>query len=165
MDAKPQAQDFHLRSGQVTQTDFLKSETTTYPYVRSDEFEAIELTCWEATILFVLPPPGADISRLEGALAKNPDLVEPFLPYHAGDVQMSVSHFVYETDMRDALQKLGVHLIFSGNNTLLSMAPNRSGGILRRSSPKNGNHRGRRWNPRRLRYDFRRRVRRNHDGS
>jgi serpin B len=40
-------------------------------------------------------------------------------------------HFVYETDMRDALQNFGVHLIFSDNNTLLSMAPNRSGGILR----------------------------------
>ena len=130
VDAKRQAQDFLLRSGQTIQTDFLKSETTNYPYVRSDEFEAIELTGWEATILFVLPPPGADISRLEAALAKNPDLVEPFLAYHEGDVQMPMFHFTYETDMRDALQKLGVHLIFSDSTTLLSMAPNRSGGKL-----------------------------------
>ena len=82
MDAKPQGQDFRLRSGQITQTDFLKSETTSYPYVRSGEFEAIELACWGATILFVLPPPDADVSQLEAALAKNPDLVEPFLAYH-----------------------------------------------------------------------------------
>ena len=37
----------------------------------------------------------------------------------------------YETDMRDALQEMGVHLVFSDSNTLLSMAPNRSGGKLR----------------------------------
>lgn len=82
VDAKPQGQDFRLRSGQITQTDFLKSETTSYPYVRSGEFEAIELACWGATILFVLPPPDADVSQLEAVLAKNPDLVEPFLAYH-----------------------------------------------------------------------------------
>lgn len=130
LNAKPQARDFHLRSGQTTQTDFLKSETTYYPYARSDEFEAIELTCREATILFVLPPPGTDISQLDAALAKNPGLVEPFLTSREGDVQMPMFHFGYETDMRDALQKMGVHRIFSDSNTLLSMAPNRSGGIL-----------------------------------
>ena len=131
LDAKLQAQDFRLRSGQTTQADFLKSETAYYPYVSSDEFEAIELTCWGATILFVLPPPGSDVSQLEAALAKNPDLVEPLLASREGDVQMPILHFTYETDMRDALKKLGVHLIFSDSNTLLSMAPSRSGGILR----------------------------------
>jgi serine protease inhibitor len=131
IEAKPQTQDFHLRLGQIAHTDFLKSETTYYPYVRADEFEAVVFTCWQATILFVLPPPNADISQVEVALAKNPDMVEPFLAPHEGDVQMPTFHFVYETDMRDSLQKLGVHLIFSDNTTLLSMAPNRSGGKLR----------------------------------
>jgi serine protease inhibitor len=91
----------------------------------------VVLTCWEAAILFVLPPPNTDISQLEVALAKNPDMVEPFLAPHEGDVEMPTFHFVYETDMRDSLQKLGVRLLFSDNTTLLSMAPNRSGGVLR----------------------------------
>ncbi len=54
-----------------------------------------------------------------------------FLASHEGDVQMPTFYFVYETDMRDSLQRLGVHRIFSDNTTLLSMAPNRSAGTLR----------------------------------
>jgi hypothetical protein len=46
---------FHLRSGDIVQADFLKSEFENYPYVRTEEFEAGVLTCWQATILLVLP--------------------------------------------------------------------------------------------------------------
>ena len=130
-DTKGAKRDFHLRSGETIQAEFLPSEAASYLYARADEFEAIQLNCWQATILFVLPPPGSDIAELEAALAKNPDMVEPFLLWHQGDVQMPTFHFTYETDMRDSLQKLGVHLIFFNANTLLSMAPSVSGGMLR----------------------------------
>jgi len=131
IEAQPAKSGFHLRSGNTVQTDFLTSETTDYPYARTDDFEAALLSCWYASILFVLPAPGTDIAQLEAALAKNPDMVEPYLVSREGDVRMPIFHFSYETDLGDALQKLGVHRIFQNTDTLLSMAPSRQGGLLK----------------------------------
>jgi hypothetical protein len=47
---KREKRDFHLRSGDIVQADFLKSEFENYPYVRTEEFEAVVLTCWQTTI-------------------------------------------------------------------------------------------------------------------
>jgi len=131
LEAKRETHDFRLRSGEVVQADFLKSEFEVYPYARTDEFEAIELSCWQASILLVLPAANKDVGQLEAAFSKNPDLVESLLARREGDVQLPPFHFSYETDLRNSLEKMGVHRIFTDPNTLLSMAPTRDGGILR----------------------------------
>jgi serine protease inhibitor len=130
-DMKGFGHDFRLHSGEVIQAAFLKSEDTSYPYVQTDGFEAVQLSCWQASILFVLPAPDSNVWELEAALIKNPDLVEPLLTMRQGDVQMPTFHFSYEGDLCNSLQKMGVQRVFSDSATLLSMVPSRSGGILR----------------------------------
>ena len=131
MEAKREKHDFHVRSGDAVQAEFIKSESWTYPYARTEQFEAVVLTCWQATILFVLPPPGGTIEQLEAAYAANPDLVEPLLVQREGDVRLPPFQFSFETDLRSSLEKMGVHRIFDNNTTLLAMAPRVSGGLLR----------------------------------
>ena len=128
--AKSEKQDFHLRSGDVVQAEFIKSEFEIYPYVRTDQFEAVMLTCWQATILLVLPPPDGTIEQLEAAYAKSNNLIEPLLVQHEGDVRLPPFHFSFETNFRNSLEKMGVHRIFNDPDTLLAMAPKRSGGEL-----------------------------------
>ena len=40
-------------------------------------------------------------------------------------------HFSFEANLRNALEKMGVHRIFDDQHTLLAMAPQMSGVILR----------------------------------
>ena len=129
--AKREKHDFTLRSGKVMQADFLKSEFEVYPYVRADEFEAVVLSCWQASILLVIPAPDKDIGQFAATLAKDPNIIEPYLARREGDVQLPPFHFSYETDLRSSLEKMGVHRIFTNSNTLLSVAPKRAGGILK----------------------------------
>jgi serpin B len=131
LDAKREKHDFTLRSGNVVQADFLKSEFEVYPYVRANEFEAVLLSCWQASILLVVAAADKDIGQFEAALAKDPNMIEPFLVRREGDVQLPPFHFSYETDLRSSLEKMGVHRIFTDPHTLLSMAPQRAGGILK----------------------------------
>jgi serine protease inhibitor len=129
--AKREKHDFQLRSGDVVQADFLKSEVEVYAHAHTDEFEAIVLACREASILLVLPTLGRTIEGLEAAFAKNPDMVEPVLARAEGDVQMPPFHFFYKVDLQRSLEKMGVHRIFTDPNTLMLMTPNRAGGLLR----------------------------------
>ena len=45
-------------------------------------------------------------------------------------MQIPPFHFSFETDLRSSLEKMGVRRIFNEPHTLLSMAPEREGGIL-----------------------------------
>jgi len=128
---KREKHDFAVRQGNAVQADFLKSEFEIYPYVRTDEFEAVVLTCWQASILLVVPAPNKDIGQLEAAFAKDANMVEPLLVRREGDVQLPPFHVLYETDLRSSLEKLGVHRVFTEPSTLLAMAPERQGGSLR----------------------------------
>ena len=56
---------------------------------------------------------------------------EVFGRHSQGDVQMPTFHFSYDVDLRNSLEKMGVKRVFIDSTTLLAMAPNRSGGILR----------------------------------
>jgi serine protease inhibitor len=129
--SKKEVHDFTLRSGSAVQADFLKSELNIYPYVRTDEFEAILLSCWKTSILLILPAAGKEVGQLEAALAKDPNMIDALLVGLPGDVQLPPFHFSYESDLRDSLEKMGVHHIFDDPTTLLSMAPKREGGTLR----------------------------------
>jgi serine protease inhibitor len=131
MGGKREKRDFHLRSGDMVQADFLKSEFENYPYARTEEFEAVVLTCWQATILLVLPSADSTIEQLEASYAKNPNLIEPLLARREGDVRLSPFHFSFEANLRNSLEKMGVHRIFDDQDTLLAMAPQMAGGILR----------------------------------
>ena len=129
--AKREKHDFRLQSGSIVQADFLKSENNVYPYARTDDFEAIVLSCWQASILLVMPPQGRDISQLESAIADDPQMIESLLKRSVGDVQLPPFHFIYSSDLRDPLEKMGVRGIFSSNpNDLLFMVPGK-GGVLR----------------------------------
>jgi hypothetical protein len=56
---------FHLRSTEEISVDFLTTEREGYRHARTDEFEAAELRCNEATILLVLPR--ANVDRATGS--------------------------------------------------------------------------------------------------
>src|SRR5208337_2944344 len=40
-----------------------------------------------------------------------------------GDVQLPPFHFSYEVDLQKSLEKMGVHLIFTDDGTLIGMVP------------------------------------------
>jgi serine protease inhibitor len=127
---KREKHDFKIRSGSTVQADFLESETKTYPYVHTKEFEAIVLPCREASMLLVLPEQASDISQLMASIVRDPDMVESLLKGQQGDVQLPLFHFSYEGDFRVPLETMGIYRIFYDPQTLISMAPRRSGGIL-----------------------------------
>lgn len=124
-----QKSDFQLRSGKTVQADFLKSETEGYPYAHTEEFEALVLTCHEATILLVLPSVNSSVERLERAIADRPNLVEALLVRQEGDVRLPPFHLKFETDLRSSIEAMGVHRIFTDPHTLSSMEP-KKGAVL-----------------------------------
>jgi serine protease inhibitor len=129
--AKREKQDFTLRQGKIVQADFLKSELNTYRYVRTEDFEAVVLSCWEASVLFVLPTQGSDIRQLETSLSKDPRLIESLLKSAVGDVELPPFHFTYDSELRNFLEAMGVHRIFNSDpDSLLFMVPGK-GGVLR----------------------------------
>jgi serine protease inhibitor len=130
VESKREKHEFTLQSGDVVQADFLKSDLEIYPHVSTDQFEAVLLPGSEASILLVLPGAGKDIGQLAAALGGDPNLVEPLLAEREGDVQLPPFHFSYETDLKDSLEKMGIHRIFNDPRTLLSMAAQREGGVL-----------------------------------
>jgi serpin B len=129
--AKREKHDFRLQSGSIIRADFLKSEFNVYPHARTEDFEAVVLSCWEASILLVVPAQDRDIGQLESALTNDPRMIESLLARTVGDVQLPPFHFTYEGDLRNFLEKMGVRSIFnSGSNTLQFMVPG-EGGVLR----------------------------------
>jgi serine protease inhibitor len=129
-EARREKHDFRLRSGKTVQADFLTSETASYHYAHTEDFQAVALICWQSSILLVLPEREQDIGQLAASMVKNPGWIEPSLKVRQGDVQMPPFHISYEGNFRDALEKMGVHQIFYDTQTLLSMAPKREGGKL-----------------------------------
>jgi serpin B len=127
--SKREKHEFHVRAGEVISADFLKSELEVYPYVRTDEFEAVELPGKEATILLVLPSSSTSIEEIISALAKKPDLIEPLLSRSIGDVELPPFHFAFEADLRPAIERMGVRRVFADPGSLSSMSP-AMGGVL-----------------------------------
>jgi serine protease inhibitor len=130
VNSKREKDGFHLHSGDVVQAAFLKSEFSVYPYARTEQFEAVVLSCWEAKIILILPSADSSVEKLEVTYAKNPSLIESLLVPREGDVRIPPFHFSFDVDFKNALEKLGVRRIFE-TNTLLNMAPRMGGGILR----------------------------------
>jgi serpin B len=129
--AKREKEAFTLYSGRAVQADFLKSETTTYSYAKTKDFEAIVLRCGEASILLVLPGQGAEIGQLLGSMVKNPNMFESLLQRQQGDVRLPPFHLSYDVDLREPLENMGVHRIFQNPAALFSMAPKRDGAKLK----------------------------------
>jgi len=99
------------------------------PYAHTEEFEAVLLTCQEATILLVLPSANSSVEQLEEAIGGKPNLVEALLARQEGDVRLPPFHFGFETNLRTSIEALGVHRIFTGPRALASMEPMR-GAVL-----------------------------------
>jgi serpin B len=133
--SKRQKRDFHLRSGESIQADFLTSEVAAYSHARKTEFEAVELPGRTASILFVVPSADSSIEELETALAAKPDLVEPLLSPEPGTVELPPFQFAFEADLRNSLEHLGVQRVFHDPESMAPMAP-RMGGMLRRVAQK-----------------------------
>jgi serpin B len=127
--------EFHLRSRESIQADFLTSELELYPHTRKAEFEAIVLPGSTASILLVMPSADSSIEELETALAAKPDLVEPLLLRESGTVELPPVQFAFEADLRNSLERLGVRRVFHDLESMIPMAP-RMGGMLRRVAQK-----------------------------
>ena len=128
--AKREKREFKIRSGSPVQADFLTSETKSYPYMHTNELEAIVLPCGEASLLLVLPEQSTDISQLMASMVKNSDMVESSLKTQQGDVQLPLFNISYIGDFRGPMEKMGLHHIFHDTGTLMAMAPGEGGGVL-----------------------------------
>ena len=105
--------DFILRSGVHESVDMMPSELSSYPHVRTDAFEAAILRCFAVNLLVVLPAEGKDILQLESELANDPGKIDPMLKPEPGTMDLPKFTFHLETDLRPALEKLGIHRIFT----------------------------------------------------
>jgi serine protease inhibitor len=119
VESKAVRHGFTLQSGSVVQADFLKSEMFRYPYVQTEDFEAVRLSCRQASILLIVPAPGKDIRQLETALAKDPEGVEGLLREQMGDVDLPPFHFAYGANLQAAIERMGVHRVFHVSAALL----------------------------------------------
>jgi serine protease inhibitor len=129
VDSQRKKRKFHLQSTTDVSVDFLTTELFGYLYVQTDQFEAVELPCRLGTILLVLPPANTGIEQMEAIMASQPDLVESKLTRAFGNVTLPPFHFLFEAELRNSIEKLGVHRVFAELRSLAPMAP--SGGILR----------------------------------
>jgi len=128
--SKREKRKFHLQSTADVSVDFLTTELEGYLYARTEEFEAVELPCNQATILLVLPPMHTGIEQMEATIASQPDMVESQLRRGVGDVTLPPFQFVFESELRSSIEKLGVHRVFTDLQSLAPMAPS-TGGVLR----------------------------------
>jgi serpin B len=111
---------FHVTPAEDVSVEFNTSVMAEYRYSRTDDFEAIELHCAQATILLVLPPANSSIEQMEAAIAAKPDMIESTLARREGDVSLPPFHFTFEADLRGSLERLGIRKVFTD---LKSLAP------------------------------------------
>jgi serpin B len=127
--SKREKSKFHLPAAADVSVDFLTTELWEYLYARTDQFEAVELPCKQATILLVLPAATIGMEQMEAIMASQPNLVEPRLARAAGKVTLPPFHFLFEAELRSSIEKLGVHRVFTDLRSLEPMAPG-AGGLL-----------------------------------
>jgi len=136
VEAKRRRAGFTLASGVTEGTEFLTSELSDYVHAQTEEFEAVKLKGTFAYIVFVLPAQGNNIVELERELAKHAGMVDEAMRLEMGDVRMPPFHFVYEADLRESLEGMGVHMVFGELNSLRAVAPEegaRLRGVLQRT--------------------------------
>ncbi len=104
--------DFLLSSGQHEQVDTMLSETVTYRYAKTDNFEAIVLPCIQAYLMVVLPAEGKDIHQLEEELIRDTSSLDAALKPQSVDVELPKFSFQFEANVRPALEAMGVHSVF-----------------------------------------------------
>jgi Serpin (serine protease inhibitor) len=110
--AKVQKGDFRVSPDRSVSIDVLPSELGYYDYAKTDEFEAVEIPGWLASVEFVLPSKTATVQQLEKELATDASYVERRLNSREGQLYLTPFHFKYATDIKSALQQLGVRRLF-----------------------------------------------------
>lgn len=119
--SKPSQAEFRTATGIVKSVEMLRSELSSYPYAKTDAFEAVALPGNAAYMLAVLPAEGMDIAALEQKLADVPDLVDSVLAPHAGTVTMPTFHLIAESKLRPSLEKLGIHQVFKDLGSMIKI--------------------------------------------
>lgn len=152
--------DFILSSGQREQVPMLVSQLGSYRHAKTKDFETIELVCHEAYLQIVLPQERTDLGELETKLLEDDESLHSSLRPEIGDVEIPKFRFQFETDIRLALEKMGVHRIFEPG---FAVSPSER--TRRCDAPwrfAEGRNRGRRTgNPSQRRDSDERRLRRN----
>jgi serine protease inhibitor len=116
--SKVEKKDFHVSIDRAVSVDVLPSEMGFYDYAKTDEFEAVEIPGWLASIVFVLPSTTTTIQQVEKDLANDASYVERRLTSREGQLYLTPSRFKYATDIKSALQQLGVHRLFESEKAL-----------------------------------------------
>lgn len=116
--SKVENTDFHVSIDRAVSVDVLPSEMGFYDYAKTDEFEAVEIPGWLASVVFVIPSKTTTIRQLEKDLANDASYVERRLTSREGQLYLTPFHFKYATDIKSALQQLGVHRLFESAKAL-----------------------------------------------
>lgn len=123
--------DFILSSGQREQVPMLVSQLGSYRHAKTKDFETIELVCHEAYLQIVLPQERTDLGELETKLLEDDESLHSSLRPEIGDVEIPKFRFQFETDIRLALEKMGVHRIFESPDSLSALVSGPEGAMLR----------------------------------
>lgn len=113
---------FVLPSGREEQVSMIESESSGYLHARTRDFEAIALRCFDAYLLVVMPAPDKNVSELANELASYSLSPDEQLKWEIGQVELPEFSFQFESDLRPALEKLGIHQVFSDADALSVMA-------------------------------------------
>jgi serpin B len=103
---------FGTSSGEVKQVPMLATEMNSYPYAKTDKFEAVALPCNHAYMIAVMPSPGQSIRDLERLLIESPDSIDKALVKQLGVVAMPTFHFQFDASFRQELEQMGIRGVF-----------------------------------------------------
>lgn len=109
----PYQAEFRTAAGTTEQVETIRSELGMYPHVKTDVFEAVVLPCNTGYMLAVLPLAGIDLLEMERKLAADPQMVDALLKREEGAVSMPTFHFVYESKLKNEIEKIGIRKVFT----------------------------------------------------
>jgi serine protease inhibitor len=109
---------FTLETGQAERVPMMVSELDSYRHGKTDDFETVELLCSKAYLQIVLPKGRTNILQLEAKLTRDNRSLQSSLKSEVGDVEIPRFSFHSESDIRGALEKMGVRRIFRDADSL-----------------------------------------------
>ena len=117
----PHQGSFRTASGEVKQVEVLDSELASFPYAKTDTFEAVALPCNDGYMLAVLPMPGRNLSSLERELAEEPEAVDNALKNQPGIVTMPTFRIRFNADLREHIEEIGIKEVFRDLGPLIKI--------------------------------------------
>ena len=109
----------------------LTTEMNSYRHAKTKDYETVELICNKAYLQIVLPNEQMSLDELEAKLIQDDGSLESSLKSEVGDVEIPAFSFKFQTDVRQALERLGIRRVFETTNSLAALIQSPDGAMLK----------------------------------